>query len=208
MKQTFYMFLLIVFTLPACATPPAHTPPAPVEITSPALPAHTEPVSTPNETRSGSKLPAPSFDAQPYVNEEAGFALDIPSDWTTDEQVIGPRGTQIRFLSSPDLADVASLPAGATRLSAMIYLWEPKNDLKPYVARQKTTWEAPGFAILEEEQSVRELGLPVEQFVVQSPDEETVFLITALKDQYLVLSGEGDLDLVKEIVGRVRPISQ
>ena len=78
---------------------------------------------------------------------------------------------------------------------------------KPYVAHQKTAWEASGFAILEEEQSTRELGLQVEQFVVQSPEKETVFLITALKDQYLVLSGEGDLELVKEIVNRVRPIS-
>jgi hypothetical protein len=32
--------------------------------------------------------------------------------------------------------------------------------------------------------------------------------MVALSDQYLVLSGEGDLELVKEIVERVRPISQ
>jgi hypothetical protein len=32
-------------------------------------------------------------------------------------------------------------------------------------------------------------------------------LIAALGDQYLVLSGEGNLELVKEIVQRVRPIS-
>jgi hypothetical protein len=31
--------------------------------------------------------------------------------------------------------------------------------------------------------------------------------VTALQDQYLVIAGEGDLDLVKLIVERLRPIS-
>jgi hypothetical protein len=34
-----------------------------------------------------------------------------------------------------------------------------------------------------------------------------IFLVAALGDQYLELSGEGNLELVNEIVGRVRPIS-
>jgi hypothetical protein len=61
---------------------------------------------------------------------------------------------------------------------------------------------------VEEESLVLELGLPAVLFTVQTPEAQTVFLIAARKDQYLVLSGEGDLDLVKEIVGRVRPISR
>ena len=52
-----------------------------------------------------------------------------------------------------------------------------------------------------------ELGLPAVRFTVQTPEANMVFLVTALEDQYLVLSGEGDLELVKEIVQRVRPIS-
>jgi hypothetical protein len=43
---------------------------------------------------------------------------------------------------------------------------------------------------------------------MQTPEANVEFLLTALEDQYLVLSGEGDLELVREIVQRVRPISR
>jgi hypothetical protein len=50
--------------------------------------------------------------------------------------------------------------------------------------------------------------LPAVRFHVQAPDANLIFLMAAIGDQYLVLSGEGDLELVNEIVGRLRPISQ
>jgi hypothetical protein len=153
------------------------------------------------------KLPAPSFDAQVYVDETTGFAFDYPNGWTVTEAMVSERAKQVQFLSSPDLANVATLPEGATRLSATVYNWEPKNDLAAYVATRKTAWESSGFTILEEEQLVLELGLPAVQFTVQTPDGAAVFLFAAIGDRYLELSGEGDLELVKEIVGRLRPIS-
>jgi hypothetical protein len=45
------------------------------------------------------------------------------------------------------------------------------------------------------------------KFTLQTPEANAVFLIAALEEQYLVLSGEGDLELVKEIVQRARPVS-
>jgi len=122
--------------------------------------------------------------------------------------VLGPQGTQVQFLSSPELAEAATLPEGATRLNATIYQWDPKNDLAAFLAQQKSAWEASGLSILEEEQRVLELGLPAVQFTVQAAESQVIFLIAALGEQYLVLSGEGDLGLVKEIVGRLRPISR
>jgi hypothetical protein len=71
----------------------------------------------------------------------------------------------------------------------------------------KTDWEASGFTILEEEEFVLEQGLPAVQFTIQTPDGTAVFLLATLVDRYLMLSGEGDLELVKEIVQRIRPIS-
>ena len=121
--------------------------------------------------------------------------------------VVGPRGTQIQFLSSPEIAELATLPDGATRVNATIYQWDPKGDLAAFVANQKIAWEASGFTILEEEPLVLELGLPAVRFSLQTPEANVVFQIAALEDQYLVLSGEGDLDLVNEIVQRLRPIS-
>ena len=215
MKQMIVALLLVMTLLSACGAVPANTTPEPVHTDVPMLPSDTAPAASetsipvvPSDTAvANPKLPAASFESQPYINETFGFALDYPVGWTVNEQVIGPRGTQIQFLSSPDLANAATLPDGATRLSATVYQWDPKNDLAAYVANRKSAWEASGFTILEEEQLVLEIGLPAVRFTVQTPEAQSVFLVAALGDQYLVLSGEGNLELVKEIVGRVRPIS-
>jgi hypothetical protein len=170
-------------------------------------PAQDRPAPAPTETAPSPKLPAASFESETYINEEAGFALDYPAGWTVNEIVIGPRGTQVQFLSSPEIAELAVLPEGETRVNATIYQWDPKNDLAAYVAKWKTAWEASGFTILEEEQLVLEQGLPAVKITVQTTEANVVFLVTALADRYLVLGGEGNMDLVQEIVQRLRPIS-
>jgi hypothetical protein len=207
MKRILLVLSLVMILLPACALPPATGLPAPVETEAPPLPANTEVVPTPTEEVPGMKLPAPSFEAQTYLDEKFGFAFDYPLGWTVAEPMFSERATQVQFLSSPDLANAATLPEGATRLSATLYQWDPKNDLAAYVATRKTAWESSGFTILEEEQLVLELGLPAVQFTVQTPDGAAIFQFAAIGDRYLELSGEGDLELVKEIVQRVRPIS-
>jgi hypothetical protein len=217
MNRLIFTLLLAMTLLSACMGAPGNTTLEPVETDIPA----TVPVSTdtavpvipsdtaraPTEAAPNPKLPAASFEAQPYINKAVGFALDIPIGWTVNEQ-IGPRGTQVQFLSSAEIAEAATLPEGAARVNATIYQWDPKNDLPAFVANQKSAWEASGITILEEEQLVLELGLPAVRFHVQSPDADLIFLVAAIGDQYLVLSGEGNLELVKEIVGRVRPISR
>ena len=221
MNRLILVLSLLMILLTACGTAPANTTLEPVQTAIPVIPSDTAPVPTdtsapviptetspvPTEAAPNSKLPAAPFEAETYINEEFGFALDYPAGWTVNEMVVGSRGIQIQFLSSPELAEAGTLPEGATRVNATIYQWDPKNDLAAFVANQKSAWEASGFSILEEEQRVLELGLPAVQFTVQTPEAQTAYLIAALGDQYLVLSGEGDLGLVKEIVGRVRPIS-
>jgi hypothetical protein len=215
MKRIFLVLSLMMTLLSACMVPPTNTMPAPAETELPALPVTTSPTETvatkpdaaPTETIPSGKLPAASFESRTYINETVGFALDYPAGWTVNEAVVGSRGSQVQFLSSPDLADMAKLPEGATRVSATVYQWDPKNDLTAFVANQKNAWDASGFTILAEEPLTLELGLAATQFTIQTPDANVVFLITTLGDQYLVLSGEGNLELVKEIVQRVRPIS-
>ena len=215
MRPIILIMSLGIFLIAACSTPaPAQTE-APVlasepdsaltETSVPVVPSDTAPA--PTDEPSTSKLPAPSFAAETYLNEAAGFVLDYPSGWTVTEQIVGPRGTQVQFLSSPDLAEADTLPQGATRVNATIYQWDPKNDLESYAAARKAAWDASGFEVVEEESLILELGLPAVQFTVQTPDAQAIFLFAALGDQYLELSGEGDLELVREIVGRVRPIS-
>lgn len=164
--------------------------------------------SQPTEAPANPKLPATSFESETYVNEEFGFALDYPAGWTVMESVVGDRGSQVQFLSSPEIAEAGVLPEGASRITAVIYNWDPKNDLPAYIANWKTAWESSGFTITEEMPLVLDLGLNAVQFMIKTPDSSAVVLITALGDRYLVLSGEGDLELAKEIVGRLRPISQ
>lgn len=220
MKPPMFAVLLVLTLLSACGAAPGTPTLGPVQTEAPVLPSETaaaatettpvlpsETASAPTEAAPNPKLPAAPFEAQTYINEEAGFALDYPAAWTVSEQVIGPRGTQVQFLSAPELAEAVTVPEGETRVTAMIYQWDPKNDLAAFVANQESAWEASGFTILNEEQLTLELGLPAVQFTLQTPEAETVFLVTALKDQYLVLSGEGDLELVKQIVGRLRPIT-
>ena len=218
MKQLVFALSLGAALLAACAGAPTNTTlepvvtdlpatiPAATETAAPVIPTDT--VAAPTESVPNPKLPASSFESQPYIDEAAGFALDIPTGWTVNEMVVGSRGTQVQFLSSPDLAEAPVVPAGATRVNATIYQWDPKNDLAAFVANQKTAWEASGITVLEEEQLVLEQGLPATRFNVQTPDTQLIYLMTALNDQYLVLSGEGDLALVDEIVRRVRPISR
>jgi hypothetical protein len=211
MKRATLIVFVLVLWLATCRAPePNMVEPIPVVPTQTTIPA-TETTLPPTPTEDAvpqGKLPAPSFDSQPYINEEAGFALDIPTGWTINEVMVGPRGTQIQFLSKPELADAAVIPEGETRVNATIYEWDPKNDLAAYVQHRKESWEASGFSILDEQQLTLEMGLPAVLFTVQTPDTQAVFLLAALNDNYLEISGEGDLELIKTIAQRLRPISQ
>jgi hypothetical protein len=207
MKRTVIVYCMLIIGLVACSAPEA-------VLTQTNMPATFTPTLTPlppvpTETAvPNPKLPAAPFDSETYINEEAGFAIDYPAGWTVNETVVGSRGTQIQFLSSPELAEASLIPANQVRLSATIYQWDPKNDLDAYVQHWKEAWSASGFTILEEQDLILELGLPAVQFTVQSPDTQTVFLVTALEDQYLVIAGEGDLELAKQIVQRLRPVTR
>jgi hypothetical protein len=206
MKRITVMLALMLLAA-ACAPATTSIPTDSVIVPAPNEPAAT-PTSAPTEAASNPKLPAPSFESETYINEEVGFALDYPAGWTVNESILGDRGSQVQFLSSPEIAELAVLPKGATRVSAVIYDWDPKNDLPAYIANWKTAWESSGFTVVEEEPLVLDLGLDAVQFMLKTPDTSAVVLITALGDKYLVLSGEGNLQLAKEIVQRLRPISQ
>lgn len=205
MKRLSLVVFATVLWLATCSAPQPDVP-VPLQTDAPATETAVPPTPTEAPVSEG-KLPAAPFESQVYSNEEAGFALDYPAGWTVNETVVGPRGTQVQFLSSPELVDIATLPEGTTRLSANIYEWDPKNDLVAFVANQKNAWSGSGFTILDEQQLTLELGLPAVQFTIQTPESQAVFLIAALEDRYLVISGEGNLELVQQIVQRVRPIS-
>ena len=153
------------------------------------------------------KIPAPNFEAQTYINKEVGFAMEVPVKWTISESIVGDRGSQVKFLSSPEIANLSTLPEGATRISATVYQWDPKNDLAEYVSHWKQAWTSSGQTIQEEKKSVHEGGLDTVQIVLKNSDTTVTVLLTAIGDRYLVVSGEGDMALVKEILRTVRVVS-
>ena len=210
MKRATFIIFVLVLWLATCQAPGNMPDPVETSPTSTSIPAMEATVPpTPTETAAAEgKLPAPPFPAKLYISKTGGFAIDYPDGWTVSEMVVGERGSQIQFLSSPELAEAATIPAGGTRVTAVIYQWDPKNDLNAYVQQRKTAWEASGFSVVEEQPLTLELGLPAVQFTVRTPEADVVYLVAALQDQYLVISGEGDLELAKVIMQRVRPISQ
>jgi hypothetical protein len=207
-RMTLILFVLVV-SLAACAAP-ATPLPAP-EATS--VPVDTDmPVPGVSVTEvvvePQGKLPAPSFESLTYINETVGFAIDYPAQWTVEETVLGERGSQALLLSTPEIADLQTLPEGATRVAVVINQWDPKNDLAAFVGVRKTAWEASGFTILDEEPLTLDLGLAAIRFTVQTADGVTVlFQFTTVGNQYLSISGEGDLALVEEIMMYLRPVS-
>jgi len=191
MKKIIYALMLLTFSLVACAGPAATTV-----------------ANTQSAPIANGKISAALFESQTYIDQTVGFALDYPAQWTVKESLTGQRGSQALLLSAPEIADVAVVPEGATRIAINVNQWNPKNDLAAYVETRKTAWDASGFTIGETESPTLDLGLNAVRITVQTSDGVTVpFLFAAINDQYVTISGEGDLTLVKEIMQRLRPVS-
>ncbi len=145
-----------------------------------------------------------------YRDESAGFAFDYPTSWTADApQVGGERGyfSQITswFRNPGELPEF--IPEGETYLSITVLLWDPKNDLDAFIATRKEGWNASGFEILAEQELSLSGNWRAFQFRIQSPEAVTYYLITSVGERYLVLSGSGDIDLLGEIAGTLRPLA-
>lgn len=155
-------------------------------------------VSAPEPTSAPAPASEPvSFEAATYRNDAAGFEFDYPAEWVPDEQVFGERGSGVQFT-----------PPGETSLSVMVLLWDPKNDLDAFVEQRKTGWSASGATILSEEELTLEGGRRAASFVVEGVDGvEAYFMLATLGEDYLLLSGSGDLDLLAEIARTVRPLA-
>jgi len=205
MKKTIFIVTLLMLTLSACASPATEIPVTEATSVSAEDNAPAQEVVVTEAPMQG-KLPAPSFESQTYIDEAVGFALEYPASWTVKETMTGERGGQSVLLSSPDIIDLETVPAGETRVAITVYQWDPKNDLAAFAVSRKAAWDASGFTILSEEPVTLDLGLAAVKITVQTPEGVTVpFLFAAIGDQYLSISGEGDLALVDEMMRYLRP---
>lgn len=190
---------------PTTAPTAAPTPEPPVAEPATVEPATPESASEPT-AEPVAESPALSFTPATYTDESAGFALDYPADWTVDpSSQIGVRGGQALLLSPGTTLEAVA--EGGTRIAIVTYVWDPKNDLDAYVAQRKVAWDASGFPITREDQWQLADGRTVHAFVVQSPEVPTFTILTTIGEDYLQISGEGDLTLAEEIMRTLRPLN-
>jgi len=149
----------------------------------------------------------PSSLGATYRDEDAGFEFDYPAGWTVGPSEQYSRGgiTAITSWSRPSDVLPGPTPAGETRLDVTVQLWEPINDLEAFVNQRQGAWEASGSEVVSHETWALSEAVSAEVFVVEGSDGvRGFFFFTVIADKYLVLSGDGDLELLAEIAGTVR----
>jgi hypothetical protein len=203
------LIIFTLFALPgfACSlfTPVRETESAPLEVTQEVVVS--EPTDTPPPTETS--VPEPAFEATTYRDEKAGFEFDYPVGWAFDPGEQHSRGYYVQFYSwdwhPGDQFD--STPPGETVLSVTVQLWDPKNDLEAFIDQRKLAWDSSGISILSEERLDLTGDRPAAQYIVQGSDgAQAFFLLTTNGENYLVLSGNGDLGLLADISHTLRPI--
>jgi len=196
--------IVLSAVLGACSGPSvpgtATTEPTQVQAPSPTMPSPT--LSPPT----GTPAPPLSFEAATYT-DSAGFAFEFPAQWTVDPRASGGDRGSFATLTSwahpPGI--VPEVPVGGTILQATVQLWDPKNDLEAFLAQRHAAWDGSGIQVVSEERSTLANGQPTASYVVRGSDgSEGFFFFTTLEDDYLVLSGSGDLALLTEIAGTLR----
>jgi hypothetical protein len=153
--------------------------------------------------------PGPSFEAATYRNETSGFELDYPAGWVVGPDQQYSRGGITPFTSWERPTDVlpGENPPGETRFDATVQLWDPKGDLPAFLEQRRMAWDGSGIVVLSQEEWSLSDGRPVRAFVVAGSDgAQAYFFFTTIGDDYLVLSGSGDLALLAEIAHTVRPL--
>lgn len=152
----------------------------------------------------GAQSADPTGTTATYRDDVAGFSFDYHAPaWTVgDKQQIGPRGSVVPLTFSSHAPD----EIGATHLDVAVMAWDPKGDLAAYVAMRKTAWDASGMTIVSEEERFLAGDHPAVRFVVTGADGQSqgYFFMTTVGDQYLVLSGEGNVDALDAIAQTVQ----
>jgi len=167
-------------------------------------PTLTQPTTPPG----GQPVPPADGTTATYRDDAAGFAFDYhASAWTVGEkQQAGARASLVQLTFG------AHTPSETddTWLDVAVMEWDPKRDLAAYVAVRKAAWTASGMPIVAEETRLLAGDHPAMRFLVTGVDgtSQGFFLITTIGEQYLVLSGSGNLAALEEIAQTLRVQNQ
>jgi hypothetical protein len=188
--------LLTCLLLTACGGPSAPEGPI-IPATMIPLASATLEGPTPTET------PTPSFEPAVYVDEFGRFEISYPMGWVLNDGESGTRGSYIQLMSwQPEAGFSGEIPEGESLLQIAVYLWDPQHDLDARLAMRRTAFEASGNVILEENEVTLLSGQPAVRMIVQdTAGKPSVFLFAVLGDDYVELSGTGDIELLDQIIG-------
>ncbi len=214
MKQTKYHLpaLILIVLLTACS--PALTPQT--GQTPPPAPM-TEPTSVPLDTG----MPVPPSDGEPatavpemivadtlfHTDETYAYTFDYPVEWMLDPVTFGARAPGGYQLTSwpHEPGMVSEVPAGGTIMNILVQLWDPKADLPAFIAQRKADWDASGIEIVSEADVTLASGQPAKEFVTVASDGSSgYFLFSVIGEDYLVVSGNGDIELIRLVARSLR----
>jgi hypothetical protein len=168
----------------------------PVESTVPAMPTET---ALPAET--------PSVALTTYQDTTSGFSFEYPTEWMLDTIVLGTRapvGYQITSWTH-DPGIISEVPSGGTIVDIYVQLWDPKGNLSAFVENREQAWEASGIKIIKTEDLTLGNNIPAKIFIIKGADgSEGYFLISTLGENYLVVSGNGDLQKIDLVARSIR----
>ena len=135
-----------------------------------------------------------SFEAAVYRNSDNGFELDYPASWRLDERVLGPRGSGALFYAADE----------DPVFSAVVYLWDPKNDLDAWLDLQRRSWFGSGATVLSTEELSVAGGHRAVQVELQWVGVQTNSFFMEVGERYLELFSRGDKETFAEIVSSLR----
>jgi len=200
--------LLISLLAAACAPVPVVTPEAVPTQEGPAattaVPTQAAPAAT-TVVPTQENTPAPDVLLVTYT-DPAGFSLDYPEGWQADDVSLGDRARMVQLTTWQHApGSVSDIPAGETILQAQVQSWDPKGDLAAFVAQRQAAWEASGVQVLEQGAYSLSSGQTAMEFTVQGADgAQGYFLFAVLGEQYLALSGNGDLAALRQVAHTLR----
>jgi len=146
------------------------------------------------------------IDLTTHADQDYGYTFDYPSAWMLDAVVYGsraPGGYQITSWTHEPGMIRETLPDG-TVINILVQLWDPKADLSAFIEQRRSAWVNSGIAIVFEEPVTLADGKQAMEFVTESGGQGGYTLFTTLGENYLVVSGVGDLEAVRQVAWSLR----
>jgi hypothetical protein len=197
MKRLLFVIGMHILTLSACAPiGTVSTPPPTEETVVSSVPVPATEVAPPTEI----------VDTKTYSDEEFGFSFDYPAAWMLDVVSLGDRAPHSLQLTSwsHEPGMISEVVDGGTIVNVVVQLWDPKGDLAAFVQQRMEAWSASGISVLSQDELHLAGNRTAQEFVVQSSDGDGYFLFALLGDQYLVISGSGDIESIRQLAHSLR----